>query len=208
VNLIDSCFKKLVLFGFIIALYLLETPVYAQSAEAGIDAPESIAYGSNEEISVILDGQRIGAFELEVRSEPAGALDFINISNGIAPSGFNIVSILKSADIAAISGFMSTIPVSERTTIATINFTAKSKTSLAVSVDISGKLYDPEGNEIETRFPSKRIQVIGKKNSCTITLLIGFGICILALVAITTVRLNHKKRRSVHPVGEVKLELE
>jgi hypothetical protein len=203
-----SCVNKWALSGFVIVFCLLETPAYAQSTEAGIDAPESIAYGSNGEIYVMLDGQQIGAFELALSSEPAGGLDFISISNGNAPPGFNIVSGLKSAGAAAISGFMSTTPISEQTTIATINFTAKSKRSLSVSVDISGKLYDPEGNEIETRFASKQIQVIGKQNSFTIPLLIGFGVCILALVTIITIRLNHKNRRSVYPDGGVKLEWE
>ena len=206
--------KSLILLNSVIVvtaalLSLAAIPVAAQNAEVNFSAPAFAATSESGEIAVMINGQRVGAFELKISCDPAGVLRFDNISPGEGPENFNIVSGLTASDAAAISGFMSSTPITGTTKIATVNYTVVGKRSVSVKLAITGNTYDPEGNSIDTTSNEIEIQIMGTKSSHFHPIAILSVCLVISLVIVggfIFIILPKKKRRI--PAGGIKLKLE
>ena len=75
------------------------------------------------------------------------------------PEAYSWAQFVKDGSTAAVAGFMSTTPITSGTTLATITFSTVKQTADPVNIELSGKLYDPEGNEIEAVFSEKSINI-------------------------------------------------
>jgi hypothetical protein len=138
---------------------LLCEPVSAQSAEVSLVAPATIESGTVDMISLVITGQNIGAFELTVTGTPEGAVVFDSATAGTTPQGFTVVCGNKSSQAIAISGFMAGTAISSKTTIANISISGTGIKSRQVIISVTGKVYDPNGSEIQTRFSGTKLIV-------------------------------------------------
>lgn len=183
--------------ALLLALWLAAMPVAAQQTTVTISAPPSVERGAGGEITVTLNGSNIGAFEIAVSCDTPQAIRLETITDGTGPSGFSIVSGLKEEEnTAAICGFMSTTPITESTVVASVSFTATGKAAQPVALNVTGRLYDPEGNEIETIFSGAEISVTGTDNASLLPVLGGAGGVLAGLIiVITIVSISRARRR-------------
>jgi hypothetical protein len=196
--------------GFVAAL--LCKPVFAQSAEVSLVAPATIESGTVDMINLVINGQNIGAFELTVTCTPEGAIVFDGATAGTTPQGFTVVSGNKSSQVIAISGFMAGTAISSQTTIANISISGTGIKSRQVNISVTGKLYDPNGSEIKTRFSNTKLIVMvngtAGDNANQKVFIAGaiLGLCVVGIFAYLLIK-RHQKI-AAFPVEGIKLSLD
>jgi hypothetical protein len=187
-------------------------PVSAQSAEVSLVAPASIDSGTVDMISLIINGQNIGAFELTVTGTPEGAIVFDGATAGTTPQGFTVVCGNKSSEAIAISGFMAGTAISSKTTIANISISGTGIKSQRVIIGVTGKVYDPNGSEIQTHFSNAKLivmidGVIGGNTNPKVFIAIGvLGLFLVGVLA--TILIRRRQRMSIFTADSIKLHLD
>jgi len=185
----------------VVTLFALPAQILAGSTSVWVDSPVSLDHASSGNISVNIAGDRVGAFELNITCDIPDLLRFDKVNIGNGPNGFTVVANIKSPNDAAIAGFMTVTSITGNLVIANISFTATGKPGHSVSVYVTGKLYDPEGNEIQgVVFSNSDILITGKDNSYLHLAMIGVGGALvlgaLSFLVITQFR-SHKRKQGL-----------
>ena len=188
---------RALLLAVVAASLLVALPSYALAQSASVTATSPVDRGSSGYVSLSIGAPEIGAFELVISCSPGGILRFDSVSAGSGPSGFIIVDNITGKDSAAVSGFMSTTPVTQDLNVASISFTAVGRAGKSATISVSGAVYDPDGNTIQgVAFSSATVQVTGEDSTNLAPILggIGGGLALIALVWLG-IR-NHKKSQA------------
>jgi len=207
-------FLGLILTTALVGLTLLALPakILAGSTSVWVDAPVSLDHASSGNISATIAGDRVGAFELNITCDKPGMLRFDKVDTGNVPNGITVVANIKSPNDAAIAGFMTVTSITGNLVIANISFTALGKPGHSINVEVAGKLYDPEGNEIQgVVFSNTNIQITGKDNSYLFLAMIGVGGALVfgaLLVIVITLFMARKRKRGLHAPENIELIIE
>ncbi|MFC2022587.1 hypothetical protein ACFLTL_00275 [Chloroflexota bacterium] len=189
--------RVLLLAAAVVASLLVTLPGYAMAQSVSLDTVSVIERGRSGSIKVAIEAAEIGAFELQIDCDPV--LRFDSISAGLAPSGFTIVDNITGSDSAAVSGFMTTTPITQNLNAASISFTAVGSSGKSAVISVSGAIYDPDGKNIPgVAFSSATVQIArnpGEENASIFPILggIGGGLALIALIWL--IIWNHKRSR-------------
>lgn len=140
--------KRLLLQAIVVSLVLVALPSHILAQSASVNATSPVDPGGSGTASVSISAPEIGSFQLNVSCNPSGNLVFNSITPGSGPAGFTIVDNITGSDSAAVSGFMTTTPITSVTNVTNISFTVVDSPSSSTTISVSGTLYDPRGDAI------------------------------------------------------------
>ena len=166
------------LFGLVVAagLILLALPGYVSAQSASVSSSGSLDPGGSGSASISISAPEIGSFELDISCNPGGVLRFDDITAGSGPGDFIIVDNLTGPDSASVSGFMSTTPISGSLIVANILFTDVGPAGSSTTINVSGTLYDPNGDAIPgTSLSGALVEITAQDNGSIAPVLIGIG---------------------------------
>jgi hypothetical protein len=140
--------RKLSLLTIITGLIMLVLPSHILAQSASVSTSNQLSEDGSGSIIVSISAAEIGAFELNLVCDTTGVIIFDTSTEGSGPGDFSIVSNIRSANSASVAGFMMMTPINSNTVVATISYSAIGEPGDSVTVNISGALYDANGEEI------------------------------------------------------------
>jgi hypothetical protein len=188
---------------------MLVLPSHILAQSASVSTSNQLSEDGSGSIIVSISAAEIGAFELNLVCDTTGVIIFDTSTEGSGPGDFSIVSNIRSANSASVAGFMMMTPINSNTVVATISYSAIGEPGDSVTVNISGALYDANGEEITgVDFVSTllQIEVVETEDVPIIPVIFGglMGCLLFVFIAVFWAKRRTQSEISEAETGNVK----